>query len=82
MLLALGVLSGCGSKEEGASDRTRRSKPVEFVKNTACAECHERQYKEWLGSHHDPAMQEAEVRLCLLQLASEILDPLRVLPFG
>ena len=57
VLLALVVLSGCGSNKERATDRTLRSKPVAFVKNTTCAECHSKQYQEWSGSHHDLAMQ-------------------------
>lgn len=30
-----------------------------FVGSTACASCHETQYKEWQGSHHEFAMQIA-----------------------
>jgi len=64
-LLALVVLSGCGSKEKSTTDRTLRSKPAAFVKNTTCAECHQKQYDEWSGSHHDLAMQVAHEKTIL-----------------
>jgi hypothetical protein len=32
---------------------------VSFVGSHSCAECHERAYRDWSGSHHDLAMQEA-----------------------
>ena len=36
-----------------------------FLGNSACASCHESQVKDWTGSHHDLAMQEATVETVL-----------------
>src|SRR5262245_1707327 len=33
--------------------------PPAFVKSAACAECHPKQHQQWIGSHHDLAMQPA-----------------------
>ena len=50
---------GCGSREESTEKRgaKRASIQTAFVKNDTCAECHQKQYQEWSGSHHDLAMQ-------------------------
>ena len=31
----------------------------EYVDDTLCADCHQEQYRQWLGSHHDWAMRSA-----------------------
>jgi tetratricopeptide (TPR) repeat protein len=31
-----------------------------YIGSTACAECHQQQFKAWQGSHHDLAMQHAD----------------------
>jgi predicted CXXCH cytochrome family protein len=36
-----------------------------FLGNNACAGCHESQVKDWTGSHHDLAMQEATAETVL-----------------
>ena len=36
-----------------------------FLGNKACAGCHESQVKDWTGSHHDLAMQEATAQTVL-----------------
>ena len=41
-----------------AKDPTFAEDPT-FLGNEACAGCHESQVKDWTGSHHDLAMQEA-----------------------
>lgn len=41
-----------------AKDPTFAEDPT-FLGNKACAGCHESQVKDWTGSHHDLAMQEA-----------------------
>lgn len=38
---------------------------VPFVHNESCAECHPQQFKEWLGSHHEQAMQPANEKTVL-----------------
>ncbi len=44
-----------------ASDKSplNHEKPPEFVDSKACAACHQKEHKEWTGSHHDLAMDEA-----------------------
>jgi predicted CXXCH cytochrome family protein len=36
-----------------------------FVDDRSCARCHEAQYREWSGSHHDRAMQPADEKTVL-----------------
>lgn len=38
---------------------------VAFVDDRSCARCHEPQYREWSGSHHDRAMQPASEKTVL-----------------
>jgi predicted CXXCH cytochrome family protein len=48
--------------------RTPWAKPqgqLAFVDDRACARCHEAQYREWSGSHHDRAMQAASEKTVL-----------------
>ncbi|MEE9287251.1 MAG: multiheme c-type cytochrome, partial [Gammaproteobacteria bacterium] len=51
----------CGSSEESSEKAGANRAPIQtaFVKIEACAECHPKQYKKWLGSHHEQAMQVA-----------------------
>ena len=52
--------TGCKSKvEEPHTGRPGESKKAEFVERHLCIECHEEQYKLWLNSHHDLAMDVA-----------------------
>ena len=62
-VISLGVLflqTGCKSKDvESPPARTVKSEKAEFVERQLCIECHEEQYREWTGSHHDLAMDVA-----------------------
>jgi predicted CXXCH cytochrome family protein len=51
------VLTVVGCKDKG--EQTKISPKAEFVQRQLCIECHEEQYKQWIGSHHDLAMDEA-----------------------
>ncbi|MCP4256770.1 MAG: hypothetical protein GY774_04485 [Planctomycetes bacterium] len=54
------IMSGCKSKVEQPEPKAVEvPKRAEFVERQTCIECHEEQYKEWLGSHHDLAMDAA-----------------------
>ena len=55
------ILCACGPGEEDSQKQTasRAVNTIAFVKNATCATCHSKQYKEWLGSHHEQAMQIA-----------------------
>ena len=54
-------LWACRSGEEDAQKQTasRTVTTIAFVENATCAACHSKQYIEWLGSHHERAMQIA-----------------------
>ena len=50
-----------GGEPEAARDDTSAPHQVQneaFVADADCASCHEDEYAEWTGSHHDLAMQE------------------------
>jgi predicted CXXCH cytochrome family protein len=51
--------------------------PVAFVDDRSCARCHEAEYREWSGSHHDRAMQPADDRTVLGDF-----DDARIAHFG
>ncbi len=59
--VALAVLSsGCKRKEAVVEPPTPvREAPPTYVGTRACASCHEEAHQDWLGSHHDLAMQVA-----------------------
>jgi predicted CXXCH cytochrome family protein len=60
MSLAGFMLSGCKNEiEEPKPVNIEQPRKAEFVDRQLCIECHEEQYKEWLGSHHDLAMDVA-----------------------
>ena len=45
--------------------RATEGKPVAYVGDRSCAECHAKQSKEWLGSNHQRAMQPATAETVL-----------------
>ncbi len=58
---ALGWLVGCsgGEPEPPAGERQAQTARAEHVGGSVCAECHAQEYRSWVGSHHDLAMQPA-----------------------
>ncbi len=57
LLLAMSLLVACEREETqtvAASDG-----PATFVGSASCQTCHEMEYQEWTGSHHELAMQVA-----------------------
>ena len=54
----------------GCSDQNRAADPAPegpatFVGSAACQECHEAEYTDWIGSHHELAMQDATAETVL-----------------
>jgi len=60
IIITFFFLTGCKSKVEQAKEAQKVKFPkAEFVERELCVECHEEQYKEWIGSHHNLAMDVA-----------------------
>ena len=57
ILVLAAVLAACSTEVEPLTVDTSAS---EFIGGAACANCHESQYKDWQGSHHELAMQVAD----------------------
>jgi len=54
------LIVGCKSKvEQSEPDLKESPEKAEFVDKKNCIECHEDQYNQWDGSHHDLAMDVA-----------------------
>ncbi len=52
--------AGCDSQREKQNlPQAGRLEKAQFVGRQTCIECHEEQYKEWIGSHHDRSMDVA-----------------------
>ena len=62
-VLVMSWTRGSFTRPVTSSDST--SALAEFVDNQLCADCHQQQYQEWLDSHHDLAMQEADAETIL-----------------
>lgn len=65
MVLAAAVPIGWKLLSSSDPYRMTEGKPVAYVGDRSCAECHAKQSKEWLGSHHQRAMQPATVETVL-----------------
>lgn len=60
MLIVALMLAGCENKGgQTKSNQIEKAQKAEFVERQTCIECHEEQYEEWIGSHHDLAMDVA-----------------------
>ncbi len=58
----IGLLTACGKP---SSDPVSAVTPPAFVGSASCGNCHADQYDQWLGSHHQLAMQEASAESVL-----------------
>lgn len=62
-LIAAGTafLIGRSSRKNAGVGQTfkSRERDVPYVDSRVCAQCHQKQYAQWSGSHHDRAMQDA-----------------------
>jgi predicted CXXCH cytochrome family protein len=59
IVLALAVPIAWKLLSDSRQYAARDGKAVAYLGDRACAECHEKQSREWLGSHHQRAMQPA-----------------------
>ncbi|MEL7187826.1 MAG: cytochrome c3 family protein, partial [Pseudomonadota bacterium] len=60
LFLFLAGLHACGeAPQESRVAPDVALAQAEFVGSDACADCHEREYRDWQGSHHQLAMQDA-----------------------
>jgi tetratricopeptide (TPR) repeat protein len=55
---ALTTLVACSPVDSTPAHRVATPLDVALVDEQQCAECHVQEYEDWLGSHHDLAMQE------------------------
>ncbi len=56
-ICSLLIAASCKSRvEEPEPVQIKKPEKAEFIKRTTCIGCHEEQYKEWAGSHHDRAI--------------------------
>jgi len=56
VLFAL-LLASCGQTEQAAAPHNKG--PAEFLGSTSCQSCHAEEFSDWVGSHHELAMQVA-----------------------
>ena len=64
VLAAVGAL-GWKLLSSTQANRATEGRPVAYVGDRSCAECHAKQSKEWLGSNHQRAMQLATAETVL-----------------
>lgn len=72
LLLAATLLVGC-SKNEPAAVPVDVG-PATFVGSASCQSCHDAEYTDWVGSHHELAMQVASADTVLGDFADASLD--------
>jgi predicted CXXCH cytochrome family protein len=71
LLIALSVV-GC-SKDEPVAEPISDG-PATFAGSTSCQSCHEAEYQDWVGSHHELAMQVATADTVLGDFDNTSLD--------
>jgi len=62
VLMSFMVLTQSSCDNKGNQQRLNnivKPEKAEFIERQSCIECHEEQYAEWTGSHHDLAMDVA-----------------------
>ena len=70
--LAALLIVGCGDNSPPAEPAPEG--PATFVGSAACQSCHEPEFQQWLGSHHELAMQEATAATVLGDFSDVTLD--------
>jgi predicted CXXCH cytochrome family protein len=72
LLLTAFFVVGCGKTEPATAPVAQG--PAEFVGSTACTGCHDGEYRDWIGSHHQLAMQEATAETVLGDFDDAVFD--------
>lgn len=57
-VLAMALMVGCGKPETVASEPAVDTSAT-FIGSAACQSCHAAEFDQWVGSHHEQAMQTA-----------------------
>jgi len=57
-LIATFLMAGCSKNEPPADSAVDHA--ATFAGSTSCQGCHEAEYRDWMGSHHELAMQIAD----------------------
>jgi hypothetical protein len=57
-LITILLAAGCSESEQSVVPAN--SGPATFVGSSSCQSCHEAEYRDWIGSHHELAMQIAD----------------------
>ena len=65
VLIGASSMSGCSGPREPALPVDEVTSAPSFVGSDACADCHTAEHTDWLGSHHQLAMQAANERTVL-----------------
>ncbi len=61
LLLAAVLVVSCGDADKAEqSAATSIAGPATFVGSDACQSCHQGEFTDWIGSHHQVAMQVAD----------------------
>ncbi len=56
-ILSIGFFLSCSNKKSDIVDSAYTYKKNEYVGEAACIQCHQVEYNDWKGSHHDWAMK-------------------------
>ena len=65
-VITASMICGCGKSEpQKPSPASPEVPQAKFVGSNACATCHEAENHDWMGSHHQLAMQEATAETVL-----------------
>ncbi len=71
-VLIVALTAACSDSSAPVSPSPAR--PAEFIGSSACESCHMTQYQDWLGSHHELAMQVADSSTVLADFTDTEFD--------
>ncbi len=71
-IIVVAITASCSQSTEPVTPPAPR--PAEFVGSTECKTCHQSQYQDWQGSHHELAMQVADTATVLADFSDAEFD--------